>query len=287
MGGRSWVGRSVTCYVNYPDDVEPLETFVRESTDVLFLRPRTATPEPVHAGSLLIPASETWRELLIGRAVFVPRLRWHHSPAQGMWFIDKGASPVIEYSPGYGRDGTPHFPRAAAAPGRMWFQTRTWDGDTPVRPPGDFIAWADRVLRWVRRNWVLIEDFYFSPPRRPRPGRRGGRSSSTNHGSGPGAEQISRWRRAHDPENLMLADDFRATVTKARKDQPKKLIISIRRKCLRRTFSSLSGYQIPTQSLPNGSVTITPLPTGISNGPAIVAPPAAISRAASPAEATA
>ncbi len=24
-----------------------------------------------------------------------------------MWFIDKGASPVIEYSPGYGRDGTP------------------------------------------------------------------------------------------------------------------------------------------------------------------------------------
>ncbi len=52
------MGRQVS-YVNYPDDVEPLETFVRESTDVLFLRPRTATPEPVHAGSLLIPASET------------------------------------------------------------------------------------------------------------------------------------------------------------------------------------------------------------------------------------
>jgi hypothetical protein len=68
------MGRQVS-YVNYPGDVEPFETFVRGSTDVVFLQPRAATLEPIHVDSLLIPTSEPWRELVIARAADVPRLR--------------------------------------------------------------------------------------------------------------------------------------------------------------------------------------------------------------------
>lgn len=221
------MGRQVS-YVNYPDDVVPLDAFLRGSGDVLFLRPRVSAPEPADTGSLLIPAAEPWRELLIARAEDVPRLRWHHLSAQGMWSIDKNASPVIEYTPGYGRDGTPHFPAARAARPRMWFQTRTWDGDTPVTAPDDFIAWADRMLGWVRRNWVLIDDFCYFSPAAAEAWDAQWHVVLDEQWLGPGAEQISQWRRAHDPENLMT-DDLRIAITKARKNQPKRLIISIRR----------------------------------------------------------
>jgi hypothetical protein len=146
-----------------------------------------------------------------------------------MWSIDKNASPVIEYHPGYKRDGTPAFPRSAAFQPRMWFQTHTWDGDSPVTAPDDFIAWADRVLRWVRPNWALIDNFYHFSPSAAEAWRRMWQVVLDEPWLGPGAEQISHWRRAQDPENLITADDFRAVVTKARKDQAKRLIISIRR----------------------------------------------------------
>jgi hypothetical protein len=224
------MGRQVS-YVNYPGDVAPLETFVRDSADVVFLRPHAAAPKPVDVASLMIPADEPWRELLIARTADVPRLRWRHLAAQGMWSIDKNASPIIEYGPGYGRDGTPHFPKASGAQPRMWFQTSTWDGDTRVKAPDDFTAWADRMLGWVRRNWVLIDDLYYFSPTAAESWDAMWQIAVDEAWLGPGAEQISSWRRAHDPENLMSDHDFRVAITKARKNQPKRLIISLRREC--------------------------------------------------------
>jgi hypothetical protein len=72
------------------------------------------------------------------------------------------AGPLTELISRHSGDG--HFPGTSGAQPRMWFQTRTWDGEMPVTAPDDFIAWADRVLGLVRRNWVLIDDSYrFSP----------------------------------------------------------------------------------------------------------------------------
>jgi hypothetical protein len=222
------VGRQVG-YANYPEDVVPLEAFIRGTGDVLFLRPHATAPEPARLDSLLMPASELRHMLLIARTVDVPRLRWRHLPAQRMWSIDTDASPVIEYSPGYDRDGTPRFPKASGAYARMWFRTRTWDGDTPVTAPEDFIAWADRLLGWVRRNWILIDDFYYFSPTAAEAWEAMWQVVVDEPWIGPGAEQISRWRRAHDPDNLMSPDDFHAVITKAKKYQPKRLIISVRR----------------------------------------------------------
>ena len=45
---------------------------------------------------------------------------------------------------------------------------------------------------------------------------------------GSGADQISRWRQENDPDNRLARDAVRIAVTKATRDQPRRLTILIR-----------------------------------------------------------
>jgi hypothetical protein len=157
------MGRQVR-YRNYPEEADALEAFIRSTGDVVFVpEEKTPNPEPVDVGTLrldlLAPPPALWG-LLLARRSDLPLLRHRQLPERGLWVLDKLSSPIVEYSPGYDRNG-----RIRRLPGRMWFPTSSYDKATGalVRPTDDFLAWADRLMRWVRRSWTLIDGDYHSP----------------------------------------------------------------------------------------------------------------------------
>ena len=157
------MGRQVR-FFNYPADVAAFETFAIEGIQSTIICGTAPTPEPVAAPSLCVDSVDgSFYDLLIVRPSDLPNLRWQHLPARQMWSVDKFCSPVVEYIPGYRRDGQPAFLSSGAASGRMWFQTSHWEGTQLVHADPEFIAWAGRLFRWVKRHWVLIDGYYFSP----------------------------------------------------------------------------------------------------------------------------
>jgi hypothetical protein len=221
------MGRQVR-FVNFPADVTAFETFATEGNQSTIICGSASTPEPVAAPTLCVDSvDDTFYDLLIVRPGDLPKLRWRHLAAREMWSVDKDRSPVVEYTPGYRRDGQPAFPTPKTAPGRMWFQTSRWEGAQLVHADPEFAAWAGRLFRWVKKHWMLIDGEYFSP-------EAAKRWTAMWHVvldepcEGSRADQISRWRRENDPDNRLPRDAVRIAVTKATRDQPQRLTISIR-----------------------------------------------------------
>jgi hypothetical protein len=221
------MGRQVR-FFNFPADVAAFETYAVDENRSTIICGTAPTADPVVAPTLLVAADDpTFFDLLLVRPGDLPHLRWRYLPTRQMWAVDKDASPVVEYMPGYRRDGQPAFLVAKAVPGRMWFQTPRWAGAQRVHADPEFTAWAGRLFRWVKNHWALIDGSYFSP------------DAATLWTAmwqvvldepcvGTGADQISRWRRENDPDNRLPPNAVRIAVTKANRDQGRRLTISIR-----------------------------------------------------------
>jgi hypothetical protein len=150
------VGRQVN-YRSHPADIADLERYLISAGGVVVGQP-SETAEPVIYDSLdvdhMLPPARRNRSL-IARPDDLPQCRWRHHP-QG-WLIDKLDSPVVEYSPGYDASGV-------ARRGRMWFATTYLRDDEIVAADDDFVRWADRILRWVRRHWTRCDSFIYESP---------------------------------------------------------------------------------------------------------------------------
>ena len=85
-------------------------------------------------------ATDPW----IVRPQDLPCLTRYLVEAQGYWLIDQSACPVVDWR----RD------RSHTDPGRIYFSTQLRVDGQWVSAPEEFIAWADGILRWVRRRWV-------------------------------------------------------------------------------------------------------------------------------------
>jgi hypothetical protein len=102
------------------------------------------------------------------------------------------------------------------------------DGDQLVEAVPEFVAWAGRLFRWIKKQWIFIDSDYISPeaaklwtaiwqvvPDEP--------CGST------GGNQISRWRQENDPDNLLPNDAVHIAISKATRHQPRRLTIAVRR----------------------------------------------------------
>ena len=122
------MGRQVR-FFSYPADAAAFERFAIEENRPTMICGTAPTPEPVAVSTLSVDsiAASCYDRLLV-RPGDLPNLRWRHLAARGMWSVDKDCSPVVEYAPGYRRDGQPAFLTSGTAPGRLWFQTTRWGG---------------------------------------------------------------------------------------------------------------------------------------------------------------
>jgi hypothetical protein len=217
------VGRQVR-FFNFPDDAAAFESFAVGGNGSTIIRAMTPTPEPSVVPTLhaVVPGG-----LLIVRPSDLPRLRWRHIPARDLWTVDKDSSPVVEYTPGYTEDGRPKFPHLGHAHGRLWFQTSHWEGDVMVEPDPEFLAWADRMFRWFKKHWILIDGGYYSPSAAELWNRMW-RVVMDEPCEGTGADQIYRWQRENNPDNLLPRDAVHIAISKATREQPRWLTISVR-----------------------------------------------------------
>jgi len=221
------MGRQVR-FFNYPADVTAFEEFLMEKNDAVIIGRTAARPTAETVPTLNQAPDDPGRTaLLIVRPGDLAHLRWRHVPTRALWAVDTLSSPVIEYTPGYTRDGQPKFVASPRGHGRMWYQTSRRENDQLVPPAPDFVAWAGRAFRWIKKNWALIDSNYYSP-------------DAANLWAamwqivldepweGAGGDQVSRWRRQHDPDNVLPPDHVHVAVSRATRDRARRLTISVR-----------------------------------------------------------
>ena len=134
-------------------DLEMLEEHLRE-IGALFVPWMASTSEVATQPNMDAPpgwATDPW----IVRAEDLGCLTRYLVEAQGYWLIDQFACPLVDW----------HRDRSHPEPGRIHFSTRIRIDGEWVRPPEDFMAWADGILGWVRRRWVYdpVAKEYFGP----------------------------------------------------------------------------------------------------------------------------
>ena len=152
------MGRQVVFHL-HPDDAGGFEGFLRSSTNLAVLAQPQPTLEVVEAASLFAIADEPRFERLLVRRSDLVLVRTTHVPAQGYYLVDKLRSPVIEFTPGINTVST------EAGRGRLWHPTSYFDeSGRRIEMPSEFLAWAGKVLSWVRRHWSRTPDGdYLSP----------------------------------------------------------------------------------------------------------------------------
>ena len=153
------MGRQIRFY-NFSADVPAFEQFVVENGATI-IQSTAPIANPVAVPTLL-RKGDAAADLLVARTGDLSDLHWRHVPARDVWAIDKDSSAVIEYTPGYTRDGEPKF-GSSLGHGRMWFQTSCWVDGRLVPADPDFAAWAGRLFNWIKKRWVLIGSDYYSP----------------------------------------------------------------------------------------------------------------------------
>ena len=135
------------------DDLKMLEEHLRE-IDAVFVPWMASSPKVVTQPTMDPPpgwATDPW----IVRQEDLPCLTRYLVEAQGYWLIDDSACPVVDWR----RD------RSQPDPGRIHFSTQLRVDGEWVPAPAEFIAWADGILRWVRRRWVYdpVATEYYGP----------------------------------------------------------------------------------------------------------------------------
>ena len=133
--------------------VDRFEQWFRGLDGGVALAQPTASADLLEAPSLrpeLAGGVRPWSEVLLVRRADLGHVRVKFVEAQGYYLVDKSNSPVVEFFPRY--EPATGQPRPDM-PGRIWFSTSYLDEQGHlVRPPEDFIAWGDRLIRWLRRN---------------------------------------------------------------------------------------------------------------------------------------
>jgi hypothetical protein len=215
-------------FYNLPVDVGPFEAFAVGENLATIIRDTAPTAEPAAVPTLQVdPGDPFFFHLLIVRIRDLPNVRWRYLPTHNVWTVDKNSSPVIEYLPGYRRDGQPAYPLPGAVTGRMWFQTSRWEAEQLVHAEPSFVAWATRLFRWIKKHWVLIDDNYASPDAAML-WRAMWRTVLEEPCEGTGGDQIARWQRDHDSDNVLPRDAVHIAISRTTRDRPRWLTISIR-----------------------------------------------------------
>lgn len=148
------MGRQTRFYA-HPDDYAALGAGL-EKFGAVSIDGRTPTGEPVVRD--IASLDSLW--VLVTRQDYLVALRPRYSDHQRAWLYSVSDDLVIEMHQGRPRDGI-------LRPGRVYFTPKALAGDeTDLRledKPPEFVAFAERWRRWIRRWCQKREDLLLSP----------------------------------------------------------------------------------------------------------------------------
>lgn len=165
------MGRQVNFYM-IAEDLLEFEQMIRSREDVYFVEYRLPEPKLKTVETLAVQEmGKSWLDMFLVRKADSLNLLFTYVPVQNYWHIDDDRSPVVELSRCY-------FDGSIIRSGRLYFLTDFYDeGGRLVKKPGDFIKWADGLLRWVRKKYKKDPDtgFYVGPHAEAWRSKTGGR----------------------------------------------------------------------------------------------------------------
>jgi hypothetical protein len=151
------IGRQVNFFM-LPGDLLDFEAYLKRKEPVCFVNVPLLTVE----GSICAEGLSNHTKIgsYIARMSDINHLRVEYIETQGYWLVDD-TSPVVEFSRSYWDKEKKLLRR-----GRLYYEPVYVDnaGMWREKPP-EFIAWADRMLRWMRRTYTRDphSGFYIAP----------------------------------------------------------------------------------------------------------------------------
>ncbi len=148
------MGRQTRFYA-HPEDYGALAAGL-DSLGAVAIDDRTPTGDPIVRD--IADLDHIW--LFVTRPEYLSALHPHYSDHQHAWFYSASDDPLIELHLRRPREGI-------MLPGRMYFEPRALAGDEvdlhfEDKPP-EFVAFAERVRRWIRRWCRKREDLLLAP----------------------------------------------------------------------------------------------------------------------------
>lgn len=148
------VGRQTRFYT-HPDDYAGLAAGLA-SLGAVSIDDRTPTGDPIVRDIATLDSIS----LFVTRREDLDSLRPRYSDHQRTWFYSVSDDPLVELHQRGPREGI-------LRPGRVYFDPRALAGDEvdlhfQEKPP-EFIAFAERVRRWIRRWCQKREDLLLAP----------------------------------------------------------------------------------------------------------------------------
>lgn len=132
-----------------PPDIESLTLKLKTQLNVSLLESTTLTPKPVEAKSCVCKGGVQLGKRAVCAACFIARsvdthIRMQFIPAKAVWSVDL-QSEAIEFS------GC-EFDENLLVRGRFYFQNDLLSNDLIIPKRQDFLTWADKVFRTVKKS---------------------------------------------------------------------------------------------------------------------------------------
>lgn len=156
------MGRQVRIRATNPD-LCLLQSTIERLGQVVFLKDEWKTQSPESVSDLMVKRmGHESLTVYACRACDLDAIKADFVSAQGYWSIDATVSPVVEV-------GQTYYDGRVCRGGRLWYETGYYDtAGRWVDKPGDFLRWADSVLRATRRAFHRDKelDAYLGPDAR-------------------------------------------------------------------------------------------------------------------------
>jgi hypothetical protein len=145
-------GKQFSFYIGLTDQIA-IEEAIRASGDVIVLEDRSPTDRGVERESSIMrdPESEIYR-VLIARRADLPLIRFRPtgSTDRDFW-CDPYNQPIVQFS-------RPLYFKRFIRAGRMYRHDRYYnEHDELVSKSAEFIEWADRLYKLVKKSLIKIE----------------------------------------------------------------------------------------------------------------------------------
>lgn len=141
------MGKQVNFFMTFEDECAFIG-WVKAKTDCILIREVAKNGQVSRIESLVPVADEPSLEsALLVRVVDLEDVQMELIPTLKIYSVDALNSPVIQWT-------RPMMMSNWLASGRLWFEERSNQG----KKSEGFRRWANSLLRWLRRNYVPLDD---------------------------------------------------------------------------------------------------------------------------------
>lgn len=142
------MGKQVNFFMTYIDELNFVSALEKEFGPIAILKNTSRverevifelSPVDIHSANLSIVRMDDLNEVY---SSYVAK--------QNVFCIDLINSKIVQFN-------RCNFINGWLAPGRLWFEGTTGNG----KKSADFLAWANKLILWVKKNYSLTEDGYY------------------------------------------------------------------------------------------------------------------------------